>query len=115
MQTIFKLLLTFTIGVGTVLGTVYAFSGDRFMPWVEKDIVYAKSHIAESTKNRAGLHTYTTTVVDENGHKRKVTFNTPNVLKEGSYLKLHAKGTYIASWDLIHSKDVPNKALNRLY
>lgn len=102
------------IVLAVILGSTYLISGDRYIPWIKKEIVYIAIDSEEAIPQRNGSYKYDTTGVTPQGKKRQMTFKSPKKMTKNVYLKLVSKGNYIESWEEVLQKDMPNKVINRL-
>ncbi|PEK90670.1 YxeA family protein [Bacillus mycoides] len=90
---------------------------DRFNPIAEEKNVYA---IAEEygvpDYHHKGRAMYSLKGVDElrNEKEYKIGTNTPNDFIRKTYLKIHVKGKYVYSYDIISEKDIPEKIRGQL-
>lgn len=115
MKIIFKQLTVFCIGLVIILSSGYLIGGDRYLPWVPKEEVYAILHKAEATALADGRYSYNTHAVNAAGERRQIRFETAHPLREGVYMKLQSKGNYTSASEVVQAKDVPKKALLQLY
>ncbi|WP_144656607.1 YxeA family protein [Bacillus tropicus] len=90
---------------------------DRFNPLAEDKNVYA---VAEGygvpDYHNEGRAIYSLKGMDESGNKEEyaVGTNTPNDFVRKTYLKIHVKGRYVYSYDIISEKDIPEKIRGQL-
>ncbi|EDX69908.1 hypothetical protein BK742_21255 [Bacillus thuringiensis serovar pingluonsis] len=90
---------------------------DRFNPIAEEKNVYA---IAQGygvlDYHHKGRAMYSLKGVDglSNANEYKVGTNTPNVFIRKTYLKIHVKGKYVYSYDIITKDDIPEKIRGQL-
>ncbi|MGE6548956.1 YxeA family protein [Bacillus mycoides] len=85
---------------------------DRFNPIAEEKNVYAIAKgYGVPDYNHKGRAMYSLKGVDEarNENKYTVGTNTPNDFIRKTYLKIHVKGKYVYSYDVISEKDIPEK------
>lgn len=111
---IFKQLTIFTLAVSIIIGCGYMIGGDRYLPWIEKETVYASLHHAESTELPTGGYSYKTLAVNSLGEKKFIHFETEIRLAEGTYLKLQSKGNYTKHSEIINEERIPAIALENL-
>ncbi|MFJ8353396.1 YxeA family protein [Bacillus paramycoides] len=90
---------------------------DRFNPLAKEKDVYAvaKGYGAPDYHNK-GRAMYSLKGVDESGNTEEyaVGTNTPNDFIRKTYLKIHVKGRYVYSYEVISEKDVPEKIRKQL-
>ncbi|HDR4424050.1 TPA: YxeA family protein [Bacillus cereus] len=90
---------------------------DRFNPLAEEKNVYA---VAEGygvpDYHNEGRAMYSLKGMDESGNKEEYTVgtNTPNDFVRKTYLKIHVKGRYVYSYEVISEKDIPEKIRGQL-
>ncbi|QUG84685.1 YxeA family protein [Bacillus nitratireducens] len=90
---------------------------DRFNPLAEEKNVYA---VAEGygvpDYHTNGRAMYSLKGVDESGNEEEYTVgtNTPNDFIRKTYLRIHVKGRYVYSYDVISEKDIPEKIRRKL-
>ncbi|MFK4289210.1 uncharacterized protein (TIGR01655 family) [Bacillus sp. RC240] len=85
---------------------------DRFNPIAEEKNVYAIAKgYGVPDYHHKGRAMYSLKGVDEarNENKYTVGTNTPNDFIRKTYLKIHVKGKYVYSYDVISEKDIPEK------
>ncbi|KMP94814.1 hypothetical protein TU65_13240 [Bacillus wiedmannii] len=90
---------------------------DRFNPIAEEKNVYAVAQgYGIPDYHYKGRAIYLLKGVDElsNEKEYKVGTNTPNDFIRKTYLKIHVKGKYVYSYDLIAEKDIPGKIRGQL-
>ncbi|PFW59708.1 hypothetical protein COE58_03800 [Bacillus cereus] len=90
---------------------------DRFNPIAEEKNVYAvaKGYGVPDYHNE-GRAMYSLRSIDESGNKKEyaVGTDTPNDFIRKTYLKIHVKGRYVYSYDIISEKDIPEKIRGKL-
>lgn len=111
---IVKQLTIFALAVSIVLGCGYMIGGDRYLPWVKKETVYASLHHAESIELETGGYSYKTYAVNSLGDKKFIHFEMEQLLAEGTYLKLQSKGNYTKHSEIIGEERIPSIALESL-
>ncbi|PEJ67892.1 YxeA family protein [Bacillus wiedmannii] len=90
---------------------------DRFNPIAEEKNVYAVAKgYGVPDYHHKGRAMYSLKGVDElsNEKEYKVETNTPNDFRRKTYLKIHVKGKYVYSYDVISEKDIPEKIRGQL-
>ncbi|MES5918841.1 YxeA family protein [Bacillus cereus group sp. RP37] len=90
---------------------------DRFNPIAEEKNVYAIAKgYGVPDYHHKGRAMYSLNGVDElrNEREYKVGTNTPNDFIRKTYLKIHVKGKYVYSYDIITEEDIPEKIRGRL-
>lgn len=90
---------------------------DRFNPIAEEKNVYAIAKgYAVPDYHHKGRAMYALKAVDEarNENEYTVGTNTPNDFIRKTYLKIHVKGKYVYSYDVISEKDIPEKIRGQL-
>ncbi|MGY3766999.1 YxeA family protein [Vagococcus vulneris] len=103
-----KRISVITIGVAAcVIGwMIYAHNSsseavqlvDRYNPLVSKEPIYVRTSDTYCVKDKGTSYYYTQEGVTKDGETVKVSFYTPQKLKEGTYLELDAKGKYIETY-----------------
>lgn len=58
MTTILKQLLVFLLAISIVISFGYVIGGDRYLPWVKKEVLYASLYNAEGHALENGHYTY---------------------------------------------------------
>ena len=90
---------------------------DRFNPIAEEKNVYAVAKgYGVPDYHHKGRAMYALKGVDElnNEKEYKVGTNTPNDFIRKTYLKIHVKGKYVYSYDIITEEDIPKKIRRKL-
>ncbi|PGM91844.1 YxeA family protein [Bacillus cereus] len=90
---------------------------DRFNPIAEEKNVYAiATGYGVPDYHHKGRAMYSLKGVDEsrNENEYKVGTSTPNDFIKKTYLKIHVKGKYVYSYDVISEKDIPEKIREQL-
>ncbi|QFY00723.1 YxeA family protein [Bacillus cereus] len=90
---------------------------DRFNPIAEEKNVYAVAKgYGVPDYHHKGKAMYSLKTVDELSNEKEynVGTNTPNDFIRKTYLKIHVKGKYVYSYDVISEKDIPEKIRGRL-
>ncbi|MDA2700455.1 YxeA family protein [Bacillus cereus] len=85
---------------------------DRFNPIAEEKNVYAVAKgYGVPDYHQKGKAMYSLKAVDELSNEKEynVGTNTPNDFIRKTYLKLHVKGKYVYSYDIISKEDIPKK------
>ncbi|EOO77574.1 MULTISPECIES: YxeA family protein [Bacillus cereus group] len=90
---------------------------DIFNPLAEVKNVYAVAKgygVPDYHTNGKAIHSLKG--VDESGNEEGYTVgtNTPNDFIRKTYLKIHVKGRYIYSYEVISEKDIPEKIKGQL-
>ncbi|PFB75575.1 hypothetical protein CN286_23890 [Bacillus anthracis] len=115
-----KKLLLCILGIGLLIYLLpFLLRGDlgRFNPLAEEKNVYA---VAEGygipDYHNEGRAMYLLKGIDESGNKEEYTVetDTPNDFIRKTYLKIHVKGRYVFSYEVISEKDVPEKIKEKL-
>ncbi|HDR4733432.1 TPA: YxeA family protein [Bacillus cereus] len=115
-----KKLLLCILGIGLLIYLLpFLFRGDldRFNPLAEEKNVYA---VAEGygvpDYHTNGRAMYLLKGIDESGNKEEyaVRTNTPNDFIRKTYLKIHVKGRYVYSYEVIFEKDILEKIRGKL-
>lgn len=114
MKTILKQLLIFTFAVSVVIGYGYLIGGERYLPWVKKEVLYASLYVAEGYELENGHYSYKTRAVNDLGIEKTVHFEIAGPLAQGTYLKLYSKGNYTSQSEIISEHEIPPKALDVL-
>ncbi|PFM63720.1 hypothetical protein COJ48_14215 [Bacillus cereus] len=90
---------------------------DRFNPIAEDKNVYAIAKGYDVPDyNHNGRAMYSLKCVDESRNEKEYTVgtNTPNDFIRKTYLKIHVKGKYVYSYEVISEKDIPEKIKGQL-
>ncbi|AHA72589.1 MULTISPECIES: YxeA family protein [Bacillus] len=90
---------------------------DRFNPIAEEKNVYAVAKgYGVPDYHHKGKAMYSLKAVDELSNEKEynVGTNTPNDFIRKTYLKIHVKGKYVYSYDVISEKDIPEKIRGQL-
>lgn len=85
---------------------------DRYNPLVAEEYVYVQINqqpVPENHRYRYKLNGF-----NAEGKEKKVTFTASTVLKEGTFLKVMAKGSYTKEWEQLASGDVPKTVMEKL-
>ena len=114
MKKVIKLVVAVGITAGVVFSGLYAIAGDRFLPWVAREAVYVATSQAVGQKNPGGGYNYQSDYVSQSGKKGKIDFYAPRKLRQGAYIKLDAKGNYVASWEEVSASELPTVVSNQL-
>ncbi|GEK34016.1 YxeA family protein [Kurthia sibirica] len=115
MKRLFKFLFMSSCVIAVIFGSTYVIFGDRYLPWVKKEIVYIGIHADDGIQQATTNHYYyETNGVTPQGKKRLVTFKSPQKMTKDVYLKLVLKGNYIVSSVVVEQRAMPNKVFNRL-
>lgn len=93
--------LLLVVGFGYYLREVI----DRFNPLVPQEDVYVKINDKAEPDNKR--FSYTLTGYNAEGKERKVTFSTSSILKEGTLLKVSAKGAYVEKYEHVEAAEIP--------
>ena len=89
------------------LGLLYVVAGDRFMPWIPQEDVYVATSLASGYHRDEGGYDYTAPYISKTGKKGMIEFYAPRELRKGAYIKLDAKGNYVASWEEVQKEELP--------
>ncbi|MDC7972329.1 YxeA family protein [Bacillus sp. BLCC-B18] len=115
-----KKLLLCILGIGLLIYLLpFLLRGDldRFNPLAEEKNVYA---VAEGygvpDYHNEGRAMYSLKGINESGNQEEYTVgtNTPNDFVRKTYLKIHVKGRYVYSYDIITEKNIPEKIRGQL-
>ncbi|BCC59715.1 MAG TPA: YxeA family protein [Bacillus sp. (in: Bacteria)] len=90
---------------------------DRFNPIAEEKNVYAVAKgYGVPDYLQKGKAMYSLKAVDELSNEKEynVGTNTPNDFIRKTYLKIHVKGKYVYSYDIISKEDIPEKIRGQL-
>ncbi|MGG0256782.1 YxeA family protein [Bacillus toyonensis] len=90
---------------------------DRFNPLAEEKHVYAVAKgYGVPDYHHKGRAIYSLKGIDKSGNEIEYTVgtNTPNDFIRKTYLKVHVKGKYVYSYDVISEKDIPEKLRGKL-
>ena len=107
MKTVLKWGAMLTVTVGLTLGGLYAIAGDSFMPWVPQEDVYVATSEAQGQADPEGGYNYTSHYISKTGKEGNIAFYAPGKLRTGAYIKLEAKGNYVASWEEVQADELP--------
>lgn len=110
MKTIIKIIAAIITTAVVTLGMLYVVAGDRFMPWVPQEYIYVATTQAKGTLQEPGGYLYQADYISESGKRGKITFYAPKELRTGAYLRLDAKGNYVASWEEVSQEELPEVA-----
>lgn len=110
MKSIIKIIVAIVITIIVTLGTLYLVAGDRFMPWVPQENIYVATTQAQGIPQEPGGYTYQADYISESGKRGQITFYAPKELRKGAYLRLDAKGNYVASWEEVSQEELPEVA-----
>lgn len=107
------------LGIGLLIYLPFLLRGDLDIlnPLAEEKNVYA---VAEGygvpDYHNEGRAMYSLQGIDEFGNPEEYTVgtNTPNDFVRKTYLKIHVKGRYVYSYDIISEKDIPEKISGQL-
>lgn len=101
--------IVFVVIVLVVLGAVFMTSFkeefDRFNPFMTKEYVYVQ--INEPAQPEHGRFKYKLTGYNAEGKKKKISFTASIELKEGTLLKVLARGSYTEVWEKVEPDDIP--------
>ena len=89
---------------------------DRFNPIAEEKCICRCERIWCSGLSSKGKAMYSLKAVDELSNEKEynVGTNTPNDFIRKTYLKIHVKGKYVYSYDIISKEDIPEKIRGQL-
>ncbi|WP_157843217.1 YxeA family protein [Bacillus sp. FJAT-42315] len=79
---------------------------DMLNPLVPQKDVFVKVE-GSGEEVDASTFEYTLKGIDEDGEETKVTFTASKQLREGAYLKVNTKRTYVKAWEEIQYNDLP--------
>lgn len=100
-----------TVFIVIVLGAVFMITFkeefDRFNPFLTKEYVYVQINGPAVPDN--GRYKYKLTGYNAAGQKKKVTFTASVELKEGTLLKVLARGSYTEVWEKVEPESVPKE------
>lgn len=86
---------------------------DRFNPLVKKENVYVQ--INKDGKHLSpGGYEYTLEGYNDAGKEKEVTFFAGGSLRKNAYLKVHAKGKYVETWEEVQPGDMPSAVRAKL-
>lgn len=86
---------------------------DRFNPFVSEESVYLETNKQGEKQDQGGV-IYYQDVYKEDGSSYKLSFFAGNELREGTFLKLAAKGKYVESWEEVTQDSLPPKVSEKL-
>ncbi|EOO34178.1 hypothetical protein BK718_28395 [Bacillus thuringiensis serovar andalousiensis] len=115
-----KNFVIFILGIGLpiyLLPFILRGDLDKFNPIAEEKNVYAVAKgYGVPDYHHKGRAMYSLKGVDElsNEKEYKIGTNTPNDFRRKTYLKIHVKGKYVYSYDVISEKDIPEKIRGQL-
>ncbi|WP_002146829.1 YxeA family protein [Bacillus cereus] len=115
-----KKFLLYILGIGLLIYLLpFILRGDldRFNPLAEEKHVYAVAKgYGVPDYHHKGRAIYSLKGIDESGNEKEYTVgtNTPNDFIRKTYLKVHVKGKYVYSYDIISEKDIPEKLRKKL-
>ena len=98
---------------GGLLACLIVVTGDRYLPWVPREPLYVATSEAQGERAAGGGYQYHATALKANGQAVETQFYAPRRLRPGAYLKLDAKGNYIASWEEVSQSDLPRLLFER--
>lgn len=78
---------------------------DRFNPWIEEEYVYVE--VKEEPTDDDGRFKYREEGITEKGETKRVIFTTSTRLKEGTFLKVLAKGAHTVEYIYITEEEMP--------
>lgn len=80
---------------------------DMLNPFIPQKDVYVKIDETEKMISKTKFE-YTLEGMNEDGKKAEVTFTASKPLREGAYLKIDTKRTYVKSWEEVQMNDMPS-------
>ncbi|WP_436853771.1 YxeA family protein [Staphylococcus caeli] len=88
---------------------------DQYNPLVKKQHSYLITKQNPNQFLEHGRVSYTQNAVDEQGNVTPLTFTAIEKLKPNRYLKVTHKKDYVKTYEEVNEKEVPTKALKKLY
>ncbi|AGN38456.1 YxeA family protein [Bacillus paralicheniformis] len=86
---------------------------DRFNPLVKKESVYVQ--INKDGKHLSpGRYEYTLEGYNDTGKEKEITFSSSASLRKNAYLKVHAKGKYVETWEEVQPGGMPSAVRTKL-
>lgn len=86
---------------------------DMLNPFIpQKDVFVKIDHTGK--KINQSTYEYALEGINEDGKKIKITFTASKQLREGAYLKVDTKRTYVKSWEEVQPNDMPTVAQKKL-
>ncbi|MFJ7970881.1 YxeA family protein [Psychrobacillus sp. NPDC096389] len=86
---------------------------DMLNPFIpQKDVFVKIDQIGEKIDSQT--YEYTLEGINEDGKKVQIAFTASKQLREGAYLKVDTKRTFVKSWEEVQLKDIPSVARNKL-
>ncbi|WP_313801333.1 YxeA family protein [Cytobacillus sp.] len=79
---------------------------DMLNPFIPHKDVFVKIDQSGKKMNQS-TYEYALEGINENGKNIKITFTASKQLREGAYLKLDTKRTYVKSWEEVQLNDIP--------
>ncbi|KAB2335144.1 YxeA family protein [Bacillus mesophilum] len=79
---------------------------DMLNPFISQKDVYVRID-SPGTKVNESTFEYTLEGIKEDGKRTNVTFTASKQLREGAYLKLETKRTYVKSWEEVQMSEMP--------
>ncbi|ETT81438.1 YxeA family protein [Viridibacillus sp. FSL R5-0477] len=86
---------------------------DMLNPFIHQKDVFVK---IDQTGKKIDQKTYEYALdgINEDGKKIKITFTAGKQLREGAYLKVDTKRTYVKSWEEVKLNDIPSVVRDKL-
>lgn len=86
---------------------------DMLNPFIpQKDVFVKIDQIGEKIDPQT--YEYILEGFNEDGKKVQIAFTASKQLREGAYLKVDTKRTFVKSWEEVQLKDIPSVARNKL-
>lgn len=86
---------------------------DMLNPFIPHKDVFVKIDQAGKKLDQS-TYKYALEGINEDGKKIKITFTASKQLREGAYLKVDTKRTYVKSWEEVQPNDMPTVAQKKL-
>ena len=86
---------------------------DMLNPFIPHKDVFVKID-QTGKKLEQTTYEYALEGINEDGKKIKITFTASKQLREGAYLKVDTKRTYVKSWEEVQPNDMPTVAQKKL-
>lgn len=86
---------------------------DMLNPFIpQKDVFVKIDQMGEKIDPKT--YEYTLEGINEDGKKVQIAFTASKQLREGAYLKVNAKRTYVKSWEEVQLKEIPSVVRDKL-
>lgn len=115
LKLISKQFFIFIVGVAIMIGSGYLIGGDRYLPWVKKEVVYVVLNTEDAIEVENGRTIYKAIGINTSGEQRAVIFEVLSDIQNGEVLKLHSKGNYTSSVEIIHPSNIPQHLSSTLF